>query len=375
MASWDVIVVGLGAMGSAALYELSRRGLRVLGLEAFEPGHRMGSHHGESRVIRLAYFEHPSYVPLLRRAYTLWSELEHESGRDLLTLTGGLMLGLPNSELVSGARASAELHHLEHEFLQADEVRYRYPAFTPAEDDVALWEPRSGYLRPERCIETFVELARSRGAETRYSEPVGSWHANADGVQLRTSSDTLDAGQVVFACGARMTSVLGESIPPVVAERAVLFLMQPAQRELFQNLPIYLWDTPDGQTFYGFPHVDLPGAKVAMHHTGEFCDPETVDRTVNAHDESRLRTAIGSRLPTLNGPVLDSLVCLYENSPDQHFMIDRLPDQPNVIYAGGFSGHGFKFASVVGEILADLVTRGEATPDADFLRAERLLRA
>jgi sarcosine oxidase len=371
MVDWDVIVVGLGAMGSAALFQLSRRGLRVLGLEAFEPGHRLGSSHGESRVIRLAYFEHPSYVPLLRRAYTLWSELEQESGRDLLTLTGGLMLGLPDSELVSGARASAELHGLEHEVLTPEEVRHRYPAFTPADTDVALWEPQSGYLRPERCIETFVDLARRRGAQTRYSEPVRSWSADANGVEVVTAVDTLRAQSVVFACGARMTSVLGERIPPVVAERAVLFWLQPEQPELFQNLPIYLWDTPDGQTFYGFPHVDLPGAKVAMHHTGELCDPDAVDRTVNAHDESRLRNAIGSRLPMLNGPVMDSLVCLYENSPDHHFMIDRLPDQPNVVYAAGFSGHGFKFASVVGEILADLVTRGEATPDADFLRAQR----
>jgi sarcosine oxidase len=375
MSAWDVIVVGLGAMGSAALYQLSRRGLRVLGLEAFEPGHRLGSYHGESRVIRLAYFEHPSYVPLLRRAYTLWSELEHESGRDLLTLTGGLMLGRPDSELVSGARKSAELHGLEHELLTPDEVRYRYPAFTPASDEVALWEPQSGYLRPERCIETFVDLARRHGAETRYSEPVRSWSADLNAVELRTPTDTHSARSVVFACGARMSGVLGDKIPPVVAERAVLFWLQPFEPELFENMPIYLWDTPAGETFYGFPHVDMPGAKVAMHHTGEFCDPDAVDRTVNAQDESRLRAAIGSRLPTLNGPVLDSLVCLYENSPDQHFMIDRLPDQPNVVYAAGFSGHGFKFASVVGEILADLVTRGQATPDADFLRAGRLLQA
>jgi sarcosine oxidase len=373
MSAWDVIVVGLGAMGSAALYELSRRGLRALGVEAFEPGHRLGSHHGESRVIRLAYFEHPSYVPLLRRAYTLWSELEHESGRDLLTLTGGLMLGRPDSELVSGARKSAELHGLEYELLTPEEVRYRYPAFTPPADEVALWEPQSGYLRPERCIATFVDLAQRHGAETRYSEPVRSWSADADGVELRTEAETLRAQSVVFACGARMSGVLGDSIPPVAAERAVLFWLQPFQPELFVNMPIYLWDTPEGETFYGFPHVELPGAKVAMHHTGEFCDPEAVDRTVNSHDEARLRNAIADRLPALNGRVLDSTVCLYENSPDQHFMIDRLPDRPNVVYAAGFSGHGFKFASVVGEILADYVTKGSATADADFLRSHRFV--
>src|SRR5690242_19314494 len=157
LAAWDAIVVGLGAMGSSALYQLSRRGLRVLGIEAFEPGHQLGSYHGEARVIRLAYHEHPSYVPLLHRAYALWSELEQASGQDLLTITGGLMIGPPESELVSGARRSAELHGLAHEVLSPDEVRRRYAMFHLGEDDIALWEPRSGYLKPERCIETCVD--------------------------------------------------------------------------------------------------------------------------------------------------------------------------------------------------------------------------
>jgi sarcosine oxidase len=161
----------------------------------------------------------------------------------------------------------------------------------------------------------------------------------------------------------------------VTAERAVLFWLQPARPDVFTDSPIYLWETRDKQIFYGFPHVDWPGVKVAMHHTGEFCDPDSVDRSVSPRDEAVLRAAIVDRLPALNGPVADSLVCLYENSPDGHFIIDRLPDRPNVVYAAGFSGHGFKFASVVGEILADLVTHGSATPDADFLRAGRVLPA
>jgi sarcosine oxidase len=309
----------------------------------------------------------------LRRAYSLWSELERESGEELLTLTGGLMIGRPDSELVSGARESAEQHGLEHELLAPDEVRHRYPAFTLAADEVALWEPRAGFLRPERSIQAFVKGAQRHGAETRYAEPVRAWHATADGVELRTDTDTYTAAHVVFACGARMTSVLGDAIPPVTAERAVLFWMEPTQPDLFENLPIYLWQPVTREVFYGFPHVEWPGTKVAMHHTGEFCDPEQVDRTVNAADEARLRSAIGTRLPELNGRVLDGLVCLYENSPDLHFVIDRLSDRPNVLYAAGFSGHGFKFASVVGEILADLVTRGEATPDADFLRSRRFV--
>jgi sarcosine oxidase len=364
--SWDAIVVGLGAMGSSALYQLSRRGLRVLGIEAFEPGHQLGSWHGESRVIRLAYHEHPSYVPLLHRAYALWSELEAQSGQDLMTITGGLMIGRPDSELVSGARRSAELHGLAHEVLSPAEVRHRYEQFMLDEGDIALWEPRSGFLRPERCVETFVELAQRHGAQVRYAEPVRGWNAH----EVRTDSETYWADHVVFTCGARMSKVLGDAIPPVVAERNVLFWMEPS--EAFDGLPIYLWQTPDQQVFYGFPHVDLPGAKVAMHHSGQFCDPDSVDRTVRAADEGRIRRAIGTRLPSLNGSVLESLVCVYENSPDGHFVIDRLSE--SVVYAAGFSGHGFKFASVIGEILADLVITGETTPDAEFLRAGRLQR-
>jgi sarcosine oxidase len=367
-------VVGLGAMGSAALYQLSRRGLRVLGLEAFEPGHRLGSSHGESRVIRLAYFEHANYVPLLRRAYALWSELEHESGKELLRITGGLMIGAPDSELVSGARGSAEQHGLDFELLDAPEVHVRYPALHLGENDVALWEAQAGYLRPEQCIDAFVRLAADGGAEARYAEPVRRWHASGDGVAVVTDSAEYTADHLVFTCGARIASVLGADLAPVQAERIPLFWLQPTEPDLFAStrFPVYLWETAPGELFYGFPHVEWRGVKVARHHSGERCDPDTVDRTVNAADELRLRTMLGPRIPSLNGPVVESLVCLYENSPDGHFLIDRAPTHQNVVFAGGFSGHGFKFASVVGEILADLVTTGKSTTDADFLRLDRL---
>ena len=372
MAGFDAIVVGLGAMGSAALHELSRRGLRVLGLEAFERGHRLGSSHGESRVIRLAYFEHPHYVPLLRRAYELWWDLERASGEDLLQLTGGLMIGTADSEVVAGARASAEQHALEFELLDSAEVHRRYPAFHLAETEVALWERQAGYLRPERCIDAFVRLAH---AETHYTEPVRTWHASDGRVTVVTDHGRYEAEHLVFTCGARMANVLGQRVAPVQAERVPLFWLQPLDDALFApgRFPIYIWEISRGEAFYGFPHVEWPGVKVARHHSGDFCDADEVDRTVNAHDEVRLRTAIEQRLPKLNGAVLDSAICLYENSPDHHFLIDHVPDHPNVLFAGGFSGHGFKFASVVGEILADLVTTGQSTPSADFLRTDRLV--
>jgi sarcosine oxidase len=371
---YDVIVAGLGAMGSSSLYRLSQRGLRVLGLEAFSAGHRLGSWHGESRVIRMAYYEHPNYVPLLKRAYELWAELECESGERLLTITGGLMIGAPDSELVLGSQTSARQHGLDHEMLTAAETSHRYPALHLQESELALWEPRAGFLRPERCVETFVRLAEAAGAEAHYDEPVRSWQASSGRVEITTDAGSYVAAQAVFACGARIAHVLGEDAVPVRAERVPLFWMQPSEPDLFAlgRFPVYLWEMPDGGHFYGFPHVEWPGVKVARHHTGDFCDADQVDRAVNEEDERRLRLAIAGRLPALNGAVLSSLICLYEDSPDEHFLIDRLPDHPNVIYAGGFSGHGFKFASVVGEIVADLVTRGRATSDADFLRADRL---
>ena len=373
-AVYDTIVVGLGAMGSAALYQLSRRGRRVLGLEAFAPGHQLGSWHGESRVIRMAYYEHPNYVPLLRRAYELWREVEQDSGEDLLTITGGLMIGTPESELVSGSLASAQQHGLEHELLSAQDVQRRYTVFHLQADEVALWEPRAGFLRPERCVASFVRGAQAAGADAHYSEPVRAWQAGATGVEIQTEAGVYQAEQVVFACGARLSSVLGDAIPPITAERIPLFWLEPSEAQLFaqSRMPIYLWETGAGDHFYGFPHVEWPGVKVARHHSGDYCDPDTVERAVTAQDEGRLRSAIAERIPALNGPVVSSLVCLYEDSPDGHFLIDRLPTCRNVMYAGGFSGHGFKFASVVGEILADLVTRDRATPDADFLRADRL---
>jgi sarcosine oxidase len=370
----DTIVVGLGAMGSAALYQLAKRGRRVLGLEAFGAGHRLGSSHGESRVIRLAYYEHPNYVPLLHRAYALWEELERASGEPLLRITGGLMIGAPDSPLVSGASASAVQHGLDYEIIDFADVRRRYPALHLEPDEVALFEPRAGILAPERCVAAHTRLACAHGAEVHYDESVDSWSAGDNRVEITTSSGRYAAQQVVFTCGAYMSQVLGDPRVQVRAERIPLFWMQPSEPGLFAlgRLPIYLWQRSNGDHFYGFPHLEWPGVKVARHHSRDYCDPATVDRQVNGEDERRLRAVIADRLPALNGPVLSSMICLYENSPDEHFLIDRLPGQSNVIFGGGFSGHGFKFASVVGEILADMVTEGRASSDADFLKLRAL---
>ena len=376
-AVYDVVVAGLGAMGSAAAYHLAARGLRVLGLDSHLPGHTRGSSHGETRIIRLSYFEHPSYVPLLRRAYALWHELEQAGHADLLRLTGGLYLGPPESELVAGALRSAVQHHLPHELLGADEVRLRYPQFNPTADIVALYEPEAGYLRPELCIETHLRLATARGAALHHGEPLVSWRADGAGIEVTTPSATYGAGRVVLTTGAWLAHHLSrgtvDRLSLRVERNVPLWLRPVADPGSFTpgRFPVFIWDTPGGH-FYGIPHVERPGVKVARHHTGVYGDPDTIDRTARDGDAAPVRAFVRHYIPALDGPLEASAVCLYTLTPDGHFVVDVHPETPNVVFATACSGHGFKFASVVGELLADLATTGRTDPAADFLRLGRL---
>ncbi len=378
---YDTIVVGLGAMGSAAAFHLAQRGQRVLGLEQFQPGHNRGSSHGETRIIRLSYFEHPSYVPLLRRAYALWHELERASGEELLRLTGGIYVGTPDSELVAGSLRSAREHQLPHELLDAAAVRRRFPLFQPADDQVALFEEQAGMLFPERCIATHCRLATQAGADLRYAQPIRRWSATAGGVEVHTTDSTFRAARLVLAAGAWAGPVVGPLGPlggqplPLQVERNVVFWLQPRETpEHFSadRFPVFIWDDGANGQYYGLPHHERPGVKVARHHSGVVCDPDTAERSVTPADEAPLRRFVRHAIPPLDGAVAGSAVCLYTNSPDEHFVVDRHPKHTRVVFAAGFSGHGFKFASVIGELLADLATTGRTTPEADFLRLDRL---
>lgn len=362
---YDVIVVGLGAMGGAASYQLARRGQRVLGLDAFEAGHLQGSSHGESRIIRMAYFEHPSYVPLLRRAYTLWESIQTqaEPGRELLRITGGLFVGQPDSPLVAGSLRSAREHDLPHEMLDAAAIRARFPALRPLADEVGVFEARAGVLFPERCVATHLELAAAAGADLHHAEPVERWQAHADGVEVTTPHGRYQGRRLVLAAGAWMPRLLMLDLALRV-ERIPVVWFQP---RLPADVPIYIWDV-GASIFYGVPHLEWPGAKVGRHHQGQICDPSTVDREATDGDEQPMREFVASRIPALDGPAVKRMICLYTNTPDENFAIDLHPDHSNVVFAAGFSGHGFKFASVVGEILADLAMTGQATADAEFLR-------
>ena len=353
--TYDVIVVGLGAMGSATAYQLARRGMRVLGLDRFTPPHAFGSSHGETRIIREAYFEHPVYVPMVQRAYELWRDLEKESGTTLLRETGGVMIGRPDSELVKGARHSAELHGLRHEMLTASEVRKRFPALHPENDMVAVWEPRAGVLFPEACISAHLAQAQRYGAELHYEEPMLRWKPEVEGFRMFTALGEYRGRQVVMTAGAWISSLFPDL--PLRIERQVLFWFDPAgASEMFnsEHCPVHLWQFDGRRFFYGFPNLGN-GVKVAFHHGGEATTVDAVRREIEPDEMEDIRSAMRRFLPAADGTLRASTVCMYTNTPDEHFLIDRHPGHPQMLIASACSGHGFKFAPVIGEILADLM--------------------
>ncbi len=357
MDAFDVAVVGLGATGAAAARELARRGGRVLGLDRARPPHDLGSSHGQSRIIREAYFEHPLYVPLVRRAYRGWAALEQESGRRLLRQTGGVMIGPGDWTLIPGALASARDHGLAHEEIEAPEARRRFPALRVPDGSVAVWEPRAGILDPEASVAALLEGARGSGAVLRLAEPVRSWRADANGVAVETSAARYRAERLLLAAGPWLRELVRDPHLPLTVERQVVFWFQPRRSpDLFspERLPVFLWEFAPGRLFYGLPDLGR-GVKVACHHQGEDVDPETVSRQVEAEEVETIRTLLRRHVPDADGPLEATSVCLYTNTRDGHFLLDHHPRFPRVVLASPCSGHGFKFAPVLGEILADLV--------------------
>ena len=368
---YDVIVLGLGGMGSAALAHLAARGLKAVGLEQFSPAHALGSSHGQSRIIRKAYFEDPAYVPLLLRAYELWEALERRTGRSLLLRTGGLMLGPEGSEVVAGSARSAREHGLAHELLTAADIRRRYPVMRPAVHEVALFEADAGLLFPEACVLAHLEAAVADGAEARFGAQVLGWEAIAGGgVRVRTATETVEAERLVICAGAWFGAVAPELGLPLKVERNVMHWFEPvANSEAFapDRFPIYIAERRNTPVFYGFPALPGQGVKVAFHHSGQITTPDEIDRRVRGDEIAEMRAALAAWLPDAAGAWQHSVACMYTNTPDEHFVIGLHPRHRQVVLAGGFSGHGFKFASVVGEILADLVAQGRTShPTALF---------
>ncbi len=364
---YDAIVIGLGGMGSATAAHLARRGWRVLGLEQYDLLHERGSSHGLTRIIRLAYHEDPSYVPLLRRAYELWHALEAEAGERLLVTTGSLEGGPQDGSTFRGALAAAQLHDVPHEVLDAAEMARRFPAYRgfPA-GTRALFQPEGGFLLAERCVLAHVNMALGHGAELRFRDPAIRWEPTEQGgVRVVTAGRVDEADRLVICGGAwagRLVPALASSLAP---ERQVLAWLQPTRPDRFDPsvFPVFLLDVEEG-SYYGFPVYDMPGFKFGRyHHRREPIDPDILDRSAGPEDETLLRAFADRYFPDGAGPTVMLKACIFTNTPDEHFILDTLPDTPQVSVAAGFSGHGFKFCAVVGEVMADLAMHGSTRHD------------
>ncbi|HSI98307.1 MAG TPA: N-methyl-L-tryptophan oxidase [Gaiellaceae bacterium] len=367
---FDAVVVGVGGMGSAALYHLARRGTRVLGLERFDILHDQGSSHGLTRIIRLAYFEHPDYVPLLRRAYELWRELEREAGEQLLYVTGIVEGG---ERIFDGSIGSCHEHDLPHEVLDGRDLAKRFPGYRlPPSFDV-VYQPDGGFVLPERCIVAHVNGALAHGAVVRARERVLEWSEIESGVRIRTERGVVETERLVLTAGAWSQQVARLSPGLVGAVRQALAWFQPTQPALFEpsRFPVFNLAL-DREHFYGFPAFGIPGFKLGRYdHFGEGGDPDAISREPTLDDETPLREFAGRYFPEGAGPTIALRTCLFEPTPDEHFLIDRHPETEHAVIGAGFSGHGFKFCSVVGEILADLALEGETQHDIGLFRLNR----
>ena len=369
MPNYDVIVLGLGGMGSAALYHLAKRGVRVCGVEQFGIAHDMGSSHGSTRMIRKAYFEHPDYIPLVERAYTLWRELEAESGAELLVESGLLLSGKPKSGLIQGLETCYRVHELPHERFDAAEAMRRYPQFTLPEDHVAYWDPVGGYLRVEGCVDKHVQCAQKHGADVLIHEDVVGWRSDKDGVSITTTKREMHAKKLVLTAGAWTTPSFVELLVPMRIQRKLQFWYTSPNIAEYRrgSFPSFYVDTDFGG-FYGTPSFNDLGIKIAEHTGGDRVeDPDQLDRGLHSRDEANVKEFIGSVLLQFQPERTKFSVCMYSMTADEHFLVDRHPRHANVVLAGGFSGHGFKFSSVIGETLADLTMEGATKNPIGFL--------
>ena len=373
---FDVIVVGGGGMGSAAAWQLAKRGQRVLVLERYDIPHAQGSSHGISRIIRLPYYENPAYVPLLHRAYELWREAEAASGRELLVITGSVDASPETDPLFQGALASARLHGLRHEVLSGAEVNARFPGYRLPESHRAVFQPDGGLVASERAVVAHTELAQADGAVVHAREQVMGWDASGsgEGVTVTTDRGRYEAGRLVLTAGAWMGELVPLLAGRAVPERQVLAWLQPHQPALFNpnRFPVFNLQVEEGR-YYGLPIYDVPGFKFGRyHHRGETGRPETLLREPDEADEKLLRTFGERYFPEGSGPVMALRACMFTNTPDEHFILDHHPAYKQVVLASPCSGHGYKFCSVIGEILADLATGDGTTPhDIAYLRLSR----
>ena len=370
---FDCIVIGVGGMGSSTLYNLAKRGRRVLGLEQFDIPHAEGSSHGVNRIIRLAYYEHPSYVPLLRRAYELWSEIESVTGEQLLYKTGSIDTAPSGHEVFEGSLESCLLHDIPHRVLNHAQINEEFPGYQLPPGHMGLLQGDGGFVLSERSIVAYANAAMSTGAEIHAREVVSGWEPDQGGVRVFTDRGEYTAERLVITAGAWTSGMVPILDDLAVPERQVLAWLQPIDGSLYtpEVFPVFNAYFDEGR-YYGFPVYGIPGFKVGRyHHLEEVIDPDFAIKTVNSEDEAVLRSAVERYFPKANGTTMTLKTCMFTNTPDEHFIVDLLPANSQVAVAAGFSGHGFKFASVIGEILADLAINGETEHNIDLLIIDR----
>lgn len=380
-AHFDVIVIGVGSMGSAACYFLAKRGYKVLGLEQFEISHDQGSHAGQSRIIRMAYAEHPDYVPLLQRAYANWKQLEEETKSKVFEKTGVAYFGRPDNDFMMGVKKSSSLYNVPIVKSSSEKAKDLFPAFTMPADFEVILEPNAGFVTPERAILLFTSQAMSYGAVINTRERVKHWKQIDNTIEVESSSGVFTCDKLVITAGAWASKVIPNFKPRLVVTKQMLAWVAPKNWEMFSMGKFPCWILEDDQrgSYYGFPILPVEqfggplGLKLAHHFPGEISDPDKVDRRVTSGTEEDIRYALKKYMPEADHTILSLKSCLYTNSVDENFIIDQLPGfKDKVTVACGFSGHGFKFASVVGEILADLSIKGKTELPIGFLGLNRL---
>jgi len=373
MSGPQIAVIGLGATGSAALRALARRGVGAIGIERFAIGHDRGSSHGPSRIFRLAHFENASYVPLLRRAYALWRELETVAKENFIRLTGIAEIGPADGELIAGTLAAARRFGLPHEVLDAKALMRRYPSYRLPDQFVAVVQPDGGIIAAQRAIAANIRIAGDAGALVRTQEKVLAVEPNGKGVRIKTDRAEIDADGVIVAAGPWLQSLLPGLDLPLRVTRQVVGWFEPADAAQFaaDRFPVFLIESRHG-IHYGFPNDGAMGVKVAKHHhRDETVDPDACERNVTAEDEALIRAPLAQYLPGANGRLLDAQTCLYTMTPDDSFIVDRMPGFPHVIIASPCCGHGFKFSPVIGEIVADLATSGTTRNEIEGFALQR----
>ena len=374
----EVGVVGLGAAGSMALWQLASRGVEAVGWERHRPGHDRGSSHGESRIIRTAYHEGPQYVPLVREAWDLWLDLERQAGVRLLVPTGALYIGLPDSSVIRGVLDSAARHGVEHRRLGTAELAAAHPQHVLSGGEVGVLESQAGYLAPEAAVAAAAGRAAGLGARVRDQTEVHSIEPAADSVAVVTSRGTLTVGHVILSAGAWATRLLPQAGMPLEVERVVVAWWPVGDPELYypSRCPVWIRDLPDGRKFYGFPSTDGATVKFARHHGGRpGADPDHLDREVRADDVDELAAYAAEHLAGIRPEPSRTSVCMYTNTPDGDFLLGSPAGLPRVTVLSACSGHGFKFAPVIGRIGADLATGRQPAHDLTPFSPDRFVKA